>query len=303
MNFWLIATALIFIGLAVFVMGRGEARQKQREAVARLDAVLTQSIDPMKLEKDPLRKKYIPQWITDSLISAGLPVDQAMGLKIFAMLGIPPLLMWMFKGFPNGVGMFILCLMLFAGFILYKQRKRRAQMLAQLPTFLDALVRVSSVGYSITVSFNTAVETAEEPLKDALGVAVQMQFAGLELDEAMHRLARIYRLTEFKLIASVVSLALTYGGKSDILLGRLGQYLRDREAYQKEMMAMSSEARMSAIFMSSLNPLLVGFILAFRPDYLGSMWADPTGKLVLLFGVAIQTVGVILIYHMVKGIK
>ncbi|MDH4394087.1 MAG: type II secretion system F family protein [Limnobacter sp.] len=303
MNFWLIATALIFIGLAVFVMGRGEARQKQRQAVARLDAALTQTIDPMKLEKDPLKKKFIPQWITDSLISAGLPVDQAMGLKILAIVGLPPLFMLMLKGFANGVGMFILCLMLFTGFILYKQRKRRAQMLAQLPTFLDALVRVSSVGYSITVSFNTAVETAEEPLKDALGVAVQMQFAGLELDEAMHRLARIYRLTEFKLIASVVSLALTYGGKSDILLGRLGQYLRDREAYQKEMMAMSAEARMSAIFMSSLNPLLVGFILAFRPDYLGSMWADPTGKLVLLFGLAIQTVGVMLIYHMVKGIK
>lgn len=302
MNLWLLSIALIVVSLGVFVLGRGEAREKREEALARLDAAMTHSIDPLKLEKDPLKKRFVPQWVTDNLISAGIPVNQAVGMRIGAFLLLPPLFMWAWFGLPNAMGVLILTSMLFAAFVAIKQRKRRASMLAQLPTFLDALVRVSSVGYSITVSFNTAVESTEEPLKDALNVAVHMQFAGLELDEAMSRLARIYKLTEFKLIASVVSLALSYGGKSDILLSRLAQYLRDRESYHKEMLAMSAEARTSAVFMSALTPTLVGFILAFRPDYLSSMWFDPTGKMLLFIGAGLQLLGIFLIYRLVRSI-
>jgi tight adherence protein B len=302
MTFGLIAAALVFISLALLLLGRGAEEQKRKLAESRLDIALSKSRDPLALEKDPLRKKYIPQWITDNLISAGLNIGRALGIRIALILLVPFMVAFAFRGLASGSGALILALLGIGAYVLYRQRKRRLQMLNQLPNFLDGVVRVSAVGYSLTVSFNTALENAEYPLKEALGLAVQMQYAGLELDQAMHRLARVYGLTEFKLIASVVALALNYGGKSDILLGRLGQYLRDREQHHQEMLAMSSEARMSAVFMCCLTPALAGLIMTLNPSYLGTMWNDGTGRILLFVAAGLQVFGAAIIYRMVKSI-
>lgn len=302
MTFGLIAAALVFISLALLLLGRGTEEQNRKLAESRLDVALSKSRDPLTLEKDPLRKKYIPQWVTDNLISAGLQIDRALGIRIGLVLLVPFGVAFAFRGLASGSGALILSLLGIAAYVLYRQRKRRHQMLSQLPNFLDGVVRVSAVGYSLTVSFNTALENAEYPLKEALGLAVQMQYAGLELDQAMHRLARVYGLTEFKLIASVVALALNYGGKSDILLGRLGQYLRDREQHHQEMLAMSSEARMSAVFMCCLTPALAGLIMTVNPGYLGTMWNDDTGRMLLFVAAGLQVLGAAIIYRMVKSI-
>ncbi|HEX4842704.1 MAG TPA: type II secretion system F family protein [Limnobacter sp.] len=302
MTFGLIAAALVFISLAILLLGKGSEEESRRLAESRLDVALSHSRDPLALEKDPLKKKYVPQWITDGLISAGLTVDRALGIRIALILLVPMLAGLVFRGVASSVGALVLAVLGVTAFVLYKQRKRRLQMLSQLPNFLDGVVRVSAVGYSLTVSFNTALENAEHPLKEALGLAVQMQYAGLELDQAMHRLARVYGLTEFKLIASVVALALNYGGKSDILLGRLAQYLRDREQHHQEMLAMSSEARMSAVFMCCLTPALAGIILTLNPAYLGTMWNDDTGRTLLVVAAVLQVFGAAIIYRMVKSI-
>ncbi|PZO18056.1 MAG: hypothetical protein DCE87_03020 [Betaproteobacteria bacterium] len=302
MTFGLIAAALVFISLALLLLGRGAEEQNRKLAESRLDVALSKSRDPLALEKDPLRKKYIPQWITDSLISAGLTIDRTLGIRVAMVTLIPSLAAFVFRGAASAAGALILAILGIAAYVLYRQRKRRLQMLGQLPNFLDGVVRVSAVGYSLTVSFNTALENAEQPLKEALSLAVQMQYAGLELDQAMHRLARVYGLSEFKLIASVVALALNYGGKSDILLGRLAQYLRDREQHHQEMLAMSSEARMSAVFMCCLTPALAGIILTLNPAYLGTMWNDDTGRMLLFVAGILQIAGAAIIYRMVKSI-
>lgn len=302
MTFGLIAAALMFISLALLLLGRGADEEKRKLAESRLEVALSKSRDPLALEKDPLRKKYIPQWVTDNLISAGLTINRELGIRCGLILLVPALAAQAFRGPASAAGAIILALLSMTGYVLYRQRKRRQQMLSQLPNFLDGVVRVSAVGYSLTVSFNTALENAEQPLKDALGLAVHMQYAGLELDEALHRLSRVYGLTEFKLIAAVVTLALNYGGKSDILLGRLGQYLRDREQHHQEMLAMSSEARMSAVFMCCLTPALAGVILTLNPAYLGTMWNDDTGRTLLFVAGLLQVFGAAVIYRMVKSI-
>ncbi|HEX4855852.1 MAG TPA: type II secretion system F family protein [Limnobacter sp.] len=302
MTFGLIAAALLFISLALLLLSRGAEEHQRKVAESRLEVALSKSRDPLALEKDPLRKKYIPQWLTDSLISAGLTINRELGIRMGLVILVPALAAYVFRGPASAGGAITLALLGIAAYVLYRQRKRRLQMLSQLPNFLDGVVRVSAVGYSLTVSFNTALENAEQPLKDALSLAVQMQYAGLELDEALHRLSRVYGLTEFKLIASVVTLALNYGGKSDILLGRLGQYLRDREQHHQEMLALSSEARMSAIFMCCLTPALAGIILTLNPAYLGTMWNDDTGRTLLFVAGILQVFGAAIIYRMVKSI-
>ena len=65
---------------------------------------------------------------------------------------------------------------------------------------------------------------------------------------------------------------------------------------------MSSEARMSAVFMCCLTPALAGIILTLNPSYLGTMWNDDTGRMLLFVAGILQIAGAAIIYRMVKSI-
>ena len=151
MNFGLISIALIFISLAILLLGKGAADENKRRSEARLDTALTSSLDPLRVQKDPLKRKFMPQWVTDNLISAGLQINRELGLKFLAGVVLPTLGALAYKGAVSAVGAFILILMAIVLYVFYKQRKRRQLMLSQLPNFLDGVVRVSAVGYSLTV--------------------------------------------------------------------------------------------------------------------------------------------------------
>jgi len=135
MTFGLIAAALVFISLALLLLSRGAEEQNRKLAESRLDVALSKSRDPLALEKDPLRKKYIPQWITDSLISAGITIDRALGIRIALITLVPMLAAFVFRGVASAAGAFILAMLGIAGYVVYRQRKRRLQMLSQLPNY------------------------------------------------------------------------------------------------------------------------------------------------------------------------
>ena len=296
----LLALACVVCSGAVWLLGRSQAQEKEEVTKALLDNVMTASILTPE-GKDPLKKEFIPQWLTDMLLAAGVPVNHRQLMLLSTMVFGPALLMLMSHGVLEALGLTILIMMLIFFYFAQKQRKRKQLLLEQLPAFLDSVTRVSAVGYGLTVSFNSAIDIAEQPLKGALGVSIDMQQAGPELDQALSRLSKVYDMTEFRLLASVVRLAITYGGKSDILLGRLGQYLRDREQYRKEMMALSSEARTSALVMMALSPFVVAMILTFNPEYLTTMWYDPTGRIFIYCAVGFQCVGMYFMRRMVKN--
>ncbi len=297
----LLAISCVLCSGAIWMLGRSNTQAKEMQVADRLERVMSSSSVLTPEGKDPLKRDYIPQWLTDTLIASGIDVNRRNLALVMGLVVVPALLALIIRGPLEAAGVTILTCMVEFLVFMQRQKKRKEKLLEQLPGFLDSVTRVSAVGYSLTVSFNSAVDIAENPLKDSLIVAVNMQRAGLELDEALLRLAAVYNMTEFKLLASVVRLALTYGGKSDILLGRLGQYLRDREQHRKEMLALSSEARTSAIVMMALSPFVIGIILTFNPEYLLSMWYDATGRIFIYIALGFQMVGGYLMHRMVKN--
>jgi tight adherence protein B len=111
MNLGLIAIALIFLSLALLVFGQGEIAARRRRTESRLEAAMSNNKDPLRIETDPLKKKFVPQWITDNLISAGLQPNQVITLRIGAILAGPALILWIAKGPANAVGALLLCIL------------------------------------------------------------------------------------------------------------------------------------------------------------------------------------------------
>jgi len=180
--------------------------------------------------------------------------------------------------------------------------KRNKRMVRQLPGFLDALVRQVTVGTSLGSAFQQVAPQMPQPLGEVLNRAAQLNRAGIDLDVAVKQTARIYDLTQLLMIGAVLGVSTRFGGRSDQVLERIAGFMRDLEQAHDELVAMSSETRMSAWVLGALPLMVAGFLVVFNNRFFMQMWEDPLGSKMLLGAVGLQVVGSFMLYRLAKSI-
>jgi tight adherence protein B len=179
-------------------------------------------------------------------------------------------------------------------------RKRAALTLLALPGFLDAVVRITRVGTSLTAAIQSATREAEGPIRDIFRQILRREHAGMPIDRAMLLIAQRYHLPELAILATVLRLNLRYGGRTDIILERLADWLRGRVSVQAELRALSAETRFSALVLSILIPGLGVYITAMNSKPIMAMWDTEIGRILLILGAGLILLGIFLIQRMSK---
>ncbi|KVE30932.1 type II secretion system F family protein [Burkholderia sp. TSV86] len=178
--------------------------------------------------------------------------------------------------------------------------RRRLRVVRQLPSFLDGIVRLVTLGNSVPAAFQATLQTTEQPLRDCLDHVSRLLRSGVEIDRAMFHVARLYQIDEFELVGSVLKLSVKYGGRADVMLDRMAVFMRDLEQAERELVAMSAETRLSAWVLSLLPVALGGFVIATNPGYFGAMWFDPTGRELVYLAFFLQLAGGYWLYRLAR---
>ena len=176
----------------------------------------------------------------------------------------------------------------------------RRTLVRQLPGFIDAMVRLITIGNSTQAAFQLAIASTPQPLQGYLDRAASLVRASVDLDRALHQTAAQVRIDEMSLLASILGLGVRYGGRADLLLERVGAFMRDREQAENELRAMSAETRLSAWVLGLLPLAVCGFIIMINPDYFMRMWFDASGRWLIFTAVALQAIGVALLYRLAR---
>ncbi|MBN3793321.1 type II secretion system F family protein, partial [Burkholderia sp. Ac-20353] len=192
------------------------------------------------------------------------------------------------------------CTALLTFWLVSRIQRRRLQIVRQLPSFLDGIVRLVTLGNSVPAAFQAALLTTEAPLRGCLDQVSRMLRTGVEIDRAMMHVAKVYHTKEFELVGSVLRLSVRYGGRADVMLDRMSMFMRDLEQAERELMAMSSETRLSA-WVLVLLPIGIGsFVVATSPDYVEAMWSDRGGRQLLYLAFMMQVAGGAWLYRMAR---
>ncbi|SMF98578.1 type II secretion system F family protein [Burkholderia singularis] len=178
--------------------------------------------------------------------------------------------------------------------------RRRLRIVRQLPSFLDGIVRLVTLGNSVPAAFQATLQTTEQPLRDCLDHVSRLLRSGVEIDRAMFHVARLYQIDEFELVGSVLKLSVKYGGRADVMLDRMAVFMRDLEQAERELVAMSAETRLSAWVLSLLPVALGGFVIATNPGYFSAMWFDPTGRELVYLAFFLQLAGGYWLYRLAR---
>lgn len=299
--------SLLLFALSLLLWRRARERDERLLAERFIDQQLARldPAAPAAALSAPARARALslgPQAWTALLLRAGKPPDVRWHVRLVLLLVLAAALGGALLGWPGLLLGALLAGMGVLGYLVVVAGRRQARMVDQLPGFLDAIVRLITIGSSLGAAFQTASQTLDAPLSEAMTRAANLNRSGMELDEALHAVAGLYRLREFDLLAAITSLALRFGGRSDQVLERMAVFMRDLRQARQELTAMSAEIRLSAWILALLPVGVAGFIIVFNNALFMTMWHDDTGRILLASAVALQLLGTAWLYRMARAI-
>ena len=254
-----------------------------------LQTEATASATPRK----SLMETVLPEWLL-GVISSKVATLAVIGIFILCLLA------GLFGGVVAAAGVLFLLLLASVFAIWLRLQKVRRQLISQLPAYIDAMVRLITIGNSTQAAFQLAIATTQAPLRGHMERSAALVRAGVDLDRALHQAASNARVEEMFLLASILGLGVRYGGRADLLLERVANFMRDREQSEHELMAMSAETRLSA-WILGLLPLGVGsFLILTNPAFFMGMWDDEIGRTLIFSSAGLQLLGSVLLYRLAK---
>jgi len=235
----------------------------------------------------------LPSWL-HGVIQTRTAVLAVVAIAVLSLLA------GVFLGWIAAGGV-LLVLVLASCFALWlRVQKFRRQLISQLPAYIDSMVRLITIGNSTQAAFQLAIANCQAPLRGYLERAASLVRAGVDLDRALHQTAASVRIEEMFLLASILGLGVRYGGRADLLLERVANFMRDREQAEHELIALSSETRLSA-WILGLLPVGVGtFIILSSPAYFLGMWNDGMGRMLIFSALGLQLLGAVLLYRLAR---
>lgn len=301
-----LAVALLLAAAGVLLWDASIRRQRRQQAQRQL----AEKIDPQSgpLPHDTLRfaappmppglaarkpAARLPGWLLGAVAPGALLGGCAV---IAAAVGVASLM----SNAVSAIGLLVMLSMGGAFLVWLRVQGMRRQIIRQLPGFLDVIVRLIVMGNSTQAAFQTAVAGAKQPLRAHMNNAMSLVSAGMDIDQALLQVARKVHIEELFLLASILGLGVRYGGRSDLLLERVANFMRDHEEAEQELVAMSAETRLSAWILGLLPIVVGGAIITTNGDYFARMWTDPTGQFLVVGALALQAVGGLMLYRLAR---
>ncbi len=226
--------------------------------------------------------KRIGLWLGLWLVAVIMGALLGGWLALLALLVLPPLLLRLFVSWR------------------YLRRVRR--MVEQLPQLLDHCVRSLKAGRTLADAVLHAIDASSDPLKTAISRVSRNVQLGVSLPEAVQDFAELYERDEFRLFALGLKVNHRYGGNASELLENLIVLIREREQGARQLKAMTGETRITALVLALLPLIVGGYFMFTNPAYLIGVWNDKGGQQLLLTAFAMQVVGCLALWRMVRSI-
>jgi tight adherence protein B len=243
------------------------------------------------------------EWLEKLIMQTGLTIGAARlaiwGVGLVAVFYVPLLLRLelgpfaIFVAVPAGVG---------AGYLLLRWlRARRIRRFSeQLPEALDIVVRGLRAGHPFRAAIGLVARELPDPIGTEFGIMVDEISFGLDQQSAVDHLQARVGQEDLSFVSIAISIQSQTGGNLAEILQSLSRLLRNRARMRLKIRALTSEGRMSGIFLSVMPFILFLVVNLISPDYFGYLKGSPLVTPALLVGLFLLAIGNVMIYRMVN---
>lgn len=321
------APALVAAGagftVALTVGGLAAMRPTVRSRASRRVLAMQEATRPYQVTVSPFhdrRASPIPfidallrgrSWTASTrerLASAGVPlrVGEYLALRIMVVaLGV--LVGWFVASRSGGgaAGVFVL-FGVAAGFftpqilVAQRARKRHEVIEGQLVELCDVMGSMLRSGYGYAQALAATATEVGPPLSVELRQLLDTVRLGGDIDEALQDLEARLQSRDFEMVASAIAIQRRSGGNLADILEGVASTIRERQSFHREVRAITSKERFSAIFVAGFPLAIIAILTLMVPETYGLLFTDPIGRVMFGVAVALDMVGFFIIQHMVK---
>lgn len=189
-----------------------------------------------------------------------------------------------------GIGA-IVGLLLPALYLRVRIARRAKQTEHQLVELCEVMSTMLSSGFGYVQALGAAADQIGRPLGEEVGRFLDAVRLGSDFDRALAETRERVDSPDFEVIATALEVQRRTGGNLAEILRGVGQTIRERQAFQQELRALTSRERFSAIIVAAFPLLLAVVLTAMMPDVFGRLITDPTGRIVLGIALVMDLLG------------
>jgi tight adherence protein B len=185
----------------------------------------------------------------------------------------------------------------------YVNRRRKTRIKKFVEEFanaVDVIVRGVKAGLPLNDCIKIIANEAAEPVKSEFRQISETQALGLTLSEAVQRMPDRVPTPEANFFSIVITIQQKAGGNLAEALGNLSRVLRERKKMKGKIGAMAMEAKASAYIIGALPGIVMGLVTLTSPNYIGLLFTDPIGHLILVVSVGWMFTGVMVMRKMIN---
>jgi len=176
-------------------------------------------------------------------------------------------------------------------YVKQRQRGRLHRFNDQLSDAINLLVNGLRSGYSQLQAMETVSREMPSPISDEFSRVVQEVGLGLSLDQALDNMLRRIESADLDLMITAIKVQHEVGGNLADILDAISFTIRERVRIQGEIRVLTSMQMLSAYIISFL-PVALGLIMyLLSSEYMGQMFEEPCGWIMLGTAVTIIILG------------
>ena len=294
----LIVLTLASGSAALWLLLRIHAQEQAGEQQMRLRVLGADAGAAGYLSRRSGRRQGPVRALTDLLARSGLEFnDSQVGWGLMGLL-LVLLMLWLALGALAGSLVALVAGVSVYGLLSRRAALRRGLIIEQMPSYLEAVMRVMAAGNTLEESLASAAREAPAPIGPLfLGVARQVRL-GAGVDVVLADTADSQQLRDLKVVALAAAINQKYGGSLRQVLKSLITAIRGRASAARELKALTAETRFSALVLALIPLALSLYIFGRNRGYYTQMWDDSAGRSLLIASACLQLIGIVLIWRM-----
>ncbi len=185
---------------------------------------------------------------------------------------------------------------------LYVKRRQSQRLNAfndQLGDAINLLANSLRSGYSLLQSLETVSKEMSPPLATEFARVVQEVGLGLSVEQALANMLRRVRSDDLDMMVTAINVQHEVGGNLAEILETISFTIRERVRIKGEIRVLTAQQMLTAYIISFL-PVGLGLILyAINHEYIGLLFSEPCGWIMVVVGVIIISAGYLVIRKIV----
>lgn len=169
--------------------------------------------------------------------------------------------------------------------------------------FTDGMMIISSslkAGLNLSQAFEIVAEEMPPPINEEFALVVKENKMGLTLEDCLIHLKQRMPLDDLSMVVTSVSIAQDTGGDLTEIFDQLVVTVTEKQKLENKVKTLTVQGRLQGVIMGLLPVAFAGFVYFTNPHNFDVMFQYQIGKILLVWAVFSELIGIVMIKQLSK---